>query len=662
MTYFDFIIVLLSLVLPSAAVVAITKRRFEEVLPLVIFSIVFSLYLFGCFDLLRSGFYIITAVMLALFVNAYFQIKRDVILFTHNLFSPGLLIYVLCCFLIFLLVNNYSFVAHDTFSHWGLAAKNTFILNTFPIGSDANTAFQDYPPATYLFQYWLLRVVGSYSESLVTYSMSLWGFALLIPLFKEVRWGDYKLILLATIFSLVFPLILLWGNSQTFTYTFYTILSVDFLMGLLFGYIVFLIISLRDCKPSFELFTLALALIALVLIKKVGVVLAIIAVVLGLADIFVTGKRLGFSGGKNIIFMKIFFCFFGPVVIAFYSWDVVIQLYDASRVTMNNAHSELLAKAVTGDRGIFPAYADEVFATYVNALYNKPLTSGAIQLSFVAVVLLLSTCIFILYYRQNDNTNKSRIFYASMLLLLFTCIYLVGHMLMYVAILSHGESVGLSSFRRYLAPLLLGVMYVLSGFLIHYASKSKNFTSRYSLALLTVLAVVSLNPALFDTVKYRKTVDLRFEFENAISPISQLISKHKNSGQMCFLGPEGSVNFYMTNLYLNYISAPVGLKRFVMYSVTNEEYRKWHIYSYNKFLLEECSTVLSFFESTDDTIHIDDYYIAPFNEDAQFLGLYSVVKSTDDEVSLSLLDCSLCGRRDIIASTDKILKMQAKLQ
>lgn len=662
MSYLNFIMVLLSLILPSAALVAMSKRRFEEVLPLVISLIVTSLYLFGALGFLRLGFYTIIVVTLVLFTTAYFRIKRDVMLFIRNFFSPNLLIYVLCSFLIFLLVNDHFFQSHDVFSHWGLTAKNTFILDSFAIGPDANTTFQDYPPATSLFQYWLLRVAGDYSEALVTYSMSLWGFALLIPLFKKIRWGDYKLILLATTFCLVFPLILLWGNKHTFSYIFYTLATVDFLMGLLFGYLVFSIISLRNCKSPFELLTLILTLFTLVLIKKVGVVLAIIAIAIGLTDMLITGKRLGFSGDKHIALIKICFFLLSPVIIAFYSWDAVLELYDASRVAMNNAHSGILTKIIAGDSGIFPAHAAEVFSTYVNALYKKPLTGGAVQLSFVALTLLLSTGIFILYCYQDDNLTRRRIVYASIILLSSACIYLVGHMLMYLTILSHGESVELSSFRRYLSPLLLGVMYVLSGFLIHSAVKSNNFTSRFALLLLVSTAIISLNPKSFDTVVYKKIIASRLAYEEAISPIAKLLLEHRSAGQVCFLEPEASESFYSIALSLNYLSAPVRLNRFIMYSIADESSRDWHIYRYNKHLLNECSTVLSFFDRYANASNVDAYYNTPFIEDVKLLGLYSVVKTPDDKVSLSLLDCTLCGRSDIFTSVEEILNKKAKIR
>lgn len=209
--------------------------------------------------------------------------------------SPGRLLWVAVTVLFFVLyaINRPKmFHDWDEFSHWGTVIRTIFGANTFHF--DPNPLyFQDYPPGTALFAYFVLSVLG-YSEGGAYFAYALILLAHCIPLWDLARRQGPLALALAIVSALMLVRVLGHGWASVLIDH---ILSVCF-AGLVAGYLVIR----EDDAPRWSL---ALLFISLVLAKHAGTSLALVACGVMMVDAFVIAvtvpRRPGQDGPQWVV-------------------------------------------------------------------------------------------------------------------------------------------------------------------------------------------------------------------------------------------------------------------------------------------------------------------------------------------------------------------------
>ena len=160
----------------------------------------------------------------------------------------------------------------DDLAHWGLQVKSLWYANGLVDGEHLlNIRFGDYPPGVQVLQWWVMHAQGSWNEPALYSTLFLSYAALLLPLFDRLTWKKWYLLPLVFVFCVVFPT---WGNVLS-----YVFLGIDTTLSLCFGYVLVLI--WRHSKGDrLNLLAIALGLCGLVLIKQIGLLLALMAIVL----------------------------------------------------------------------------------------------------------------------------------------------------------------------------------------------------------------------------------------------------------------------------------------------------------------------------------------------------------------------------------------------
>ena len=107
-------------------------RRFEEVLPLSLFSVVLMLYVAGMAGQLFMGRNVVLAVgVVSGLVCLYFLI-REKRAFLDRVLTPGFAAFVLITLFFWWNSEGRVFMQWDDFSHWGLVVRNMhFLPETF---------------------------------------------------------------------------------------------------------------------------------------------------------------------------------------------------------------------------------------------------------------------------------------------------------------------------------------------------------------------------------------------------------------------------------------------------------------------------------------------------------------------------------------------------
>ncbi len=168
-----------------------------------------------------------------------------------------------------------AYSAWDEFSHWGSIVKAIYGANTFHF--DRNPLyFEDYPPGTALFTYYVLKLLG-YSEGAAYFSNSLILLAFLLPISGLIVKRGLFWVLSYGIIALLLVIILGHG---LFT------LLVDHIVSVIFSGTVAAYFLLRRSKS--DLWPLTFMLIALNLTKHIGQSLSLLIVCICIVDLTIS--------------------------------------------------------------------------------------------------------------------------------------------------------------------------------------------------------------------------------------------------------------------------------------------------------------------------------------------------------------------------------------
>lgn len=192
---------------------------------------------------------------------------KNPVVYVNNLkLSTQTLLWCAVVFLFFILYGvNSSLEFHqwDEFSHWGTIIKALYESNTFHLNPNP-LYFQDYPPGTALFAYFVLTIIG-YSEggAYFSYSLILMGYC--IPIWTLASLRGYRPLCFTIAVTLV--LVRLMGHGW------YSVL-IDHVLSVCFAgvFAAYLLYRRENASP----WPLALLIITLVLAKHAGSSMALV--------------------------------------------------------------------------------------------------------------------------------------------------------------------------------------------------------------------------------------------------------------------------------------------------------------------------------------------------------------------------------------------------
>lgn len=333
----------------------------------------------------------------------------------------------------------------DDFSHWGLAIKNMYYLNDLYTAPASSATFLDYPPASQVWQYIVLKVCGvSFREDVALFANGLFCVALLVYPLKAFGWKKIVLALACAISVLVIPSGI---NAEM-----YTRLLVDGMLGVLFFYVVATHFMAERHQSAF-LHT-ALGCFALAMVKKSGVALALMAVLVIVLDLLVVGHRkwaaLDKAGKHGVLRGAI-----APVAGLLAGW-LGLQVYLAVMNIAARPNAGLLemAKMAAGDAA---AHRQEIVTSFFTTFFTVPGNGAffgfpsAAWFAFYAVLFVPTVLLL-------QKNQRGRYIFAAVAVAACHLLFMLGLLASYMVVFSPGEAQSLASFFRYEATVATGCM------------------------------------------------------------------------------------------------------------------------------------------------------------------------------------------------------------
>lgn len=258
------------------------KKKFGQVMPFTVMASVLFLYFIqytlhsfqiGWVLLLVSGG--LGAAMMAVL-----SFRKHAVAALY--FTPGLVSFLMICAIAVILNYGRRFSDFDEFWHWGMMIKEELRLDRFYcIEASRMIIHKDYPPFLSILELLWVKTGGTYSEGLLSTSLHVMIYSLLIVPIAEQICGKqeqkHPCWFAAGMTALLTVLLILAFSIFDYANIYYTILA-DLPLGAVFAFCLMLIIGEDAYRGRLGMGTLILGCVTLVMIKQAGMAMFFVSV------------------------------------------------------------------------------------------------------------------------------------------------------------------------------------------------------------------------------------------------------------------------------------------------------------------------------------------------------------------------------------------------
>jgi hypothetical protein len=484
-----FLIVLAVLLAAAFSLSYLIRSSLLISLPTAVFGITAVLYIFGIFNLLLVGFWMVLAAIAAATIVGIALLVKDKELLSHlkSQLSPGLAIFISLALFGFFLTRGMQLSSWDEFSHWGTIVKATFLFDAVGPYNPVDLVFRSYPPSLSLFEYFVTKLGGAWLEGNIFWAYQLIIWSLFTPFLAQLswrRWGQ-----LFAVVPLVFVAPLAFFNSLNVT-------LIDPLLGMLFGYALAIAYVGNILQWRLALHV-GLAVFMLTLAKDAGTFMAALVVVLYIVRLLAakktspeewSWKRFAILGSIPTL----------SLVSSNQSWSALVK----ARVEAPAFSGPIDIGAFLGAfRGEGPAYWQEVLSTFGFGVSNYPINNdGALAIPQLQLIVLFAILLGILEWLVSRRMGRRFGFASIAAVTVGAVAYTYGLLVLYLFRFGEYEALRLASYERYLGTFWAGIalfvalitIWLVAGSASSQATNGSN-TSTGGMAELVVTGVVVLS-------------------------------------------------------------------------------------------------------------------------------------------------------------------------
>lgn len=289
----EYIIIFLLLSTCSIFGISFFNKKYEEFLSINIFSIILIMFLFFMMNKLELGLILIYFISILMYIASIINIiarrikLKDVFC---RLFSPGFIIFLLCYIVLIVVTKDFYVTLWDELRLWALYPKSLFIYNDINLTNMGTMSGR--VPGMPLLMYFVTKTFGIFKDSLLFLSYGLVSISVLLPLAKSLTWKKWYFIPILVILFFFFPMA--FANSGLDYGAYYRTLFIDPLLGILFGYSIYLVF--KGFKDKVNLICYIMILCILPLFKETGILLSILSIVSYILSLIALKNR---NKGKN---------------------------------------------------------------------------------------------------------------------------------------------------------------------------------------------------------------------------------------------------------------------------------------------------------------------------------------------------------------------------
>ena len=488
------------------------------------------LYFFGILDLLPWGVRAATVIGLGLLIYELSVARARSIEFAQSLVF-SLLALLLVCGFYWAIDESFRFLLWDEFSFWVASTKLIYTTDSL-FKENSPIFFKSYPPIQQLFQYYVLQFF-SWSEKNALFAQDIWLVSGALCVASLPKAGLHtRIALFLSIITLVYA----------FGYTFSSLYS-DALLGLCFA--AALSFAVKEQQSLAVWFALVLSLSVLMLLKEIGVLLALVAIFVYAAKMVLAAPRqpqlespsptVSLSGLRAhwLKICSIFILITGVMQ----SWAWYVKSIGASRGLMLPSLAEWRdephQKRLWTTLGEFVHRMVEVGYTSISA----PFTQAHPTILMVVVVLSIFSVLGV-YNARRDQ----RLFCGVSMGILFLGFwgYAAALLASSLLVFTEYEGIRLASFERYLSTYLLAwASFVLVKIFDHGAGSARQTKSLMALIFLVVLTALTSGQFLRELGGI-KAAGPDYQLRQEIESFAGQVKKHIQVGQKIYFIAQNS--------------------------------------------------------------------------------------------------------------------------
>ena len=477
----------------SGSVTLFFKRRFEEVIAPVIFSVIITVYVFGLlFDNLSIGVLLIQAIAAMSIIPLFYWFHKarrnseakDKILqhVRQYMLTPGFLCWTIMFVIVFVVYFNKILAGWDEFSHWGLVVKNMFVFDKFGNYSESTTSFRDYPPGTALWQYFTAKVFSrQLGENHIYHAMG-WLIISLQASFLKVFSADAVNSSLSVCSPLQNGIIKRWGNRlihcvsdkkvreaffamliimfvpllfTQYIFIYFNSIYVDIILGILFAYIL----ASGFTEKKFDAFfyiNLFLSVSVICLTKAIGVFLAAAALLIILGFQLTEWKKEKSPRSKLQVILLTLSGILG-LIVGKASWSIYLTHTDTPKAW--NTKPLTIASILSLAKGKGQPYQYVTIKNFFKAVFEFPIGIFGTVVGWLTVLII--SLIYLRRKLKDRQAAKKITFYVSGCFV-FTLIYVIGLLALYLFTFTEYDAINTAAYNRYLSTALVGTFVFLT--------------------------------------------------------------------------------------------------------------------------------------------------------------------------------------------------------
>lgn len=475
----------------NATMVLITKKEFGKCLPLSFMISTFFLFISQVlFHTFQVGFVVsIIFALMSIPIILYLKIKnkKEILQqFKENYFDVGIVAFAFIYF-IFTIFDLFRILTKwDEFMHWGVMVKEMIRTDAFysEIGSTL-MMHKDYPPIISIYEMLWVKLSGVFTDAVLLKSLHIFEFCLFIPiLYKKQKNGELKLsrILEILIIIPIVYLLMLMFDLHDIINTIY----VDYFMGILLAYSMFLIISEKNKLSYFSLVNIGTTLTFLVLTKQMGLPFYLIAI-FAFAVCVLVDKYKQF---KKEYIIRIVMAVILLLIIPLTTWKLWGNYVEGLGVSQQFKISDMkiseLPNIISGQSE--NEHHNTVARNFISGLSKNYVTMANINFSFtqaIAICLMLFVIVLLVYGKNKYSKGQKISIFLSVIIGIIG--YTFTMLNIYIFSLNDYEGSVLASFDRYMGTYIIFMLSLIG--MLYFNNMEEGFWKKASIILLTLIIV-----------------------------------------------------------------------------------------------------------------------------------------------------------------------------
>lgn len=435
--------------------VVASKLKFSYALPITLFSVIITLYIFYVFDQLHIGRILMVSMLvlqaIGLIVIVLKKLREKSTEYSREFIKEQLfnrrsfifLVYIAYTILFFCLSSNKFIYDWDCLRLWGACPKALWTYETLQLGKDAiiYPYMQSYLPGMPLLCYFMTGFSDRFDDSVLFFTYAFFEFILILPIIEHISdkcVKNCKSALFCFVYVIPFVVLFPWIVSDLEAAKAYANLFIDPSLGLLSGFYFSMCFNKQPASKSIRILT-ALSGVCLVLFKDSGLLFAVFGIVGVLSYAFISHSNKKAAAIWSICLGAVFLSVWGV-------WRFLLNKY-----SIHNNNSMTLF--IPNKRQLFD---------FIKRLLRDTVTKT--DFIFLTIGISFFAALMIVFFIKmslslyNSHSDSKKEFISCMTLLSSSLLFAIGYYYLFNRPMSEPS---FPSYSRYLNTLTLCGFYVL---------------------------------------------------------------------------------------------------------------------------------------------------------------------------------------------------------